>query len=326
MAPNIYNRGVASILSSRYLWLDMTRSLTAAVAFLVANACQKPRDEGPPARLVAGTSDTVLVNNLRPVPIPVRVLDAAGRVLPDTAVRFQWTGGAEVPLSVDGMVTCSRAGDATVRASIGNVATSALVRCRPVQILGVQGPVNIVLGDSARDLPVVALGPDGAPVDLLDLTVIVRDSSVAAMDGHRLRARASGSTMVEVRAGDQSGGASAKVYQPVTTLDGLRRDQEHVAVPLRLASGEVRRWRIPAGGYMFWMLPYEYEGRGLQIRLEGANCEPAEPQKPVSGGFAFPPRFTCLATSDASVIVAHPSRASSAPALAGVLLLRRLDL
>lgn len=304
----------------------MMRTLTSAVALLAASACQAPSVKGPPARLVAGTSDTVLVNNLRPVPIPVRVLDAAGHVLPDTGVRFQWTGGAEVPVSVVGMVTCSRAGDATVRASIGSVTTSVLLRCRPVQILGVQGPVNIVLGDSARDLPVVALGPDGAPVDLVALTVIVLDSSVASMDGQRLRAHRSGSTMVEVRAGDQSGAASAKVYQPVSTLDGLRPDQEHVAVPLRLAPGELRRWRIPAGGYMFWMLPYEYEGRGLQVRLEGANCEPAEPQKPVSGGFAFPPRFICLARSDASVIVTHPSRAPSAPVLAGVLLLRRLGL
>jgi coniferyl-aldehyde dehydrogenase len=47
--------------------------------------------------------------------------------------------------------------------------------------------------------------------DILALRVIIWDSSVAAMDGQRLRPPASGSTMVEVRAGDQSGGASAKV-------------------------------------------------------------------------------------------------------------------
>jgi hypothetical protein len=51
------------------------RTATAAVALLLASACK-----APPARLVTGASDTVVVNNQRPVHLPVRVLDARGRV------------------------------------------------------------------------------------------------------------------------------------------------------------------------------------------------------------------------------------------------------
>ena len=71
--------------------------------------------KGPPARLVAGIGDTVVVNNLRPVRVPMRVLDAAGHVLPDTGVRYLWTSGVPVSVSRRGVVTCTQAGDATPR-------------------------------------------------------------------------------------------------------------------------------------------------------------------------------------------------------------------
>jgi hypothetical protein len=199
-----------------------------------------------------------------------------------------------------------------------------LVRCRPVKILGVEGPVNLVLGDSARDLPVVALGPDYSPVDLLRMRVIIDDNSVAVMEGQRVRARAPGATFAEVRAGERSGGVGIKVYEPVTALDGVSPERQHLAIRLTLRAGEQRRYRIPPGAYMLWMLPYEYEGRGLQIRVEGASCESSEQPRPVSGGFANPPH-KCHTRSDAWVIVAHPSAAPFAPAMDGTLLLRRLD-
>lgn len=298
-------------------------TLKGLAFLLLASACHLPGVEGPPARLVAGTSDTLVVNHLRPVRIPVRVLDAAGHVLSDTGVRFQWTDGLEVPATAEGQVTCNRSGDATIRASLGLLSTSVLVRCRPVKVLGVEGPVNLVLGDSARDLPVVALGPDYSPVDLLRMRVIIDDISVAVMEGQRVRARAPGATFAEVRAGEKSGGVGIKVYQPVSALDGVSPERQHLAVRLTLSAGEQRRYRIPPGGYMLWMLPYEYEGRGLQVRVEGASCESSAQPRPVSGGLANPPR-KCHASSDAWVVVSHPSAESSAPAVDGTLLLRQL--
>ncbi len=74
---------------------------------------------GRPARLVAGIADTVVVNNWRPMQLPMHVFDAAGHVLPDTGVRFQWISGARVPVSSRGVVTCTHAGDTTLNASLG---------------------------------------------------------------------------------------------------------------------------------------------------------------------------------------------------------------
>src|SRR3989442_15834344 len=65
---------------------------SAAVALVVLAACK-----GPPARLIASIADTVVVNNARPVQMPMHVFDAAGHVLPDTGVRFQWTSGRPHP-------------------------------------------------------------------------------------------------------------------------------------------------------------------------------------------------------------------------------------
>jgi hypothetical protein len=63
------------------------------------------------------------------------------------------------------------------------------------------------------------------------------------------------------------------------------------------------------------MLPYEDETRGLQLRVEGANCLPA----PITRR-----RYVCLAKNDAWVIVYHPS-IKPAPDLTGKLLLRRVN-
>src|SRR5688572_14476153 len=104
------------------------RVVTAVLALLFVMACKQP-----PARLVVGVSDTVIVNSQRPIQIPIQVLDAAGHVLPDTGVRYQWTSGAPVTVSATGVATCTQAGDATIRASLGPLSIDFLLRCRPVR-------------------------------------------------------------------------------------------------------------------------------------------------------------------------------------------------
>jgi hypothetical protein len=291
------------------------RALTAAAALLVASACK-----GPPARLVVGASDTVIVNNSSsPIQLPARVLDAAGHDLDATGVRYQWTAGVAVPVSQTGTVTCTQPGDAMVRASLGDslggLATSVLIRCRPVRSVRVSGPVQLVLGDTARQLEIQALGVDGRPVGLLVGNVDIDDTSVAALEGLRVRPRSPGAALLQVTVGDKYGRAGVHVYERVETLDGLRPDQRMVIVPLRLGSGEMRRWRLPAGEYTLAMLPEDSEPTGLRLRIDGANCLPSRLTRR---------RYTCLARRDASVIVYHPSRAKSASQLTGELLVWRL--
>ena len=73
----------------------MTRRhiVTAVVALLFTSACK-----GPPSRLVAGVSDSVVVSSRRPVLIPMRVFDASGHTLQTTGVRYSRTSGVPVPV------------------------------------------------------------------------------------------------------------------------------------------------------------------------------------------------------------------------------------
>lgn len=281
---------------------------------MVASACSAPVD-GPPARLVVGTSDTLIVSNLRPFQIPARVLDSSGHALQMTGVRYEWTAGDSIPISATGIVTCTRNADATLRASVGVLVATALLQCRPVRTVHIAGPMQFTLGDSAQAIPVEALGIDSSRVEMFAASAEIMDSSIAGLDGMLIRPRKPGATLASVRVGDRSAAVGVHVYERVNTLDGLRPEQTFVAVPLRLTSGEVRRWRLPAGIWMLTMLPYEDEARGLRLRIEGANCLPA----PIT-----PRRYVCLAKDQASVIVYHPS-IKPAPHLAGELLLRRVS-
>ncbi|HEX9085830.1 MAG TPA: hypothetical protein VF836_13905, partial [Gemmatimonadaceae bacterium] len=216
------------------------RTVTAAVALLVASACK-----GPPARLVAGISDTVIVNNRAPVQLPVRVLDAAGHVLQATGMRYRWTSGVPVPVSATGVVVCTKPGDATVRASLGPLNTDVLLRCQPVRDVRALRMMNLVVGDSAQELPFEAVDVDGRPVTLLTGEVTVGDSTIVTVEGIRVRARAPGSTGLTMRVGDRQASASVHVYERVQTPEGVRLGQ-HLAVAVRVAGGEMRRWRISA--------------------------------------------------------------------------------
>lgn len=280
-----------------------TRIVSIVAALLLAGACQGRTTKGAPARLVAGESDTVLVNDRRSVLIPLRVTDAAGRVVPDTAARFTREAGAAIPVSPRGEVTCAQRGDATVRATLGTLTTRFLLRCRPVEALRFPGPIQLVLGDSAREIPVTAYGPDNRPVHLFAARLHVGDTTLVALDGTRLRPRAWGATVLSVTIGDRQASTGVHVYAPATTLESLHRERRLIAVPLRLAPGEVRRWSLPPGGWMLTMWPEEDEGRGPQLRIEGARCG-----RPLGISRR---RFSCASSDPISVVVYAPWRAGA---------------
>ena len=156
-------------------------SLLAFFAFVACN--------GPPARLVAGTADTIVVNNRRPVQLPMRVFDAAGHHLDSTSVRYQWTAGVPVEVSATGIVTCTQAGDATVHAALGALTTHVTLRCRPVSNVRALRMMNLVVGDSAQEFPFEAIDVDGRPVTLLAGDLTVEDSTIVTVEGVCVRAR-----------------------------------------------------------------------------------------------------------------------------------------
>lgn len=281
------------------------RALLCVVTLAAMTGCK-----GPPARLVAGIADTVIVNNRRPVQLPMRVLDAGGHLLAKTGVRYRWMSGMPVSVSATGVTKCTHAGDATVRASLGVLASNVIVRCRPVGAVRALRMMNLIVGGPAEELPFEAIGLDSELVTTLTGRITLEDSTIATIEGQRVRALEPGSTGLTMRVGDRTAYTSVHTYERVTTPEGIRPGQ-HIAVPVRLAGGEMRRWRISASpyGYFLAMLPDRDEQSMPRFTIVGANCSPGMDAH----------SFFCLAQHDAWVIVYHPQQIDSTEVLSGML-------
>jgi len=278
----------------------------ACAALFGAVAC----GNGQPARLVAGNADTVVVNGLRPEQLPMQVLDRSGHVLPDSGVRYEWTSGLPISVSTRGAVTCPHAGDATVRASLGRLATPIVVRCRPVHEIRVfGGELNMFVGDPPQDLVFEAVDPAGRRVT--EVAARVRfDSTLVALDHWRIRARAPGRAAVEISIGDQWAFYPLHVFERASTVDGIRPGQ-HLAVPVRLAAGEMRSWQLPPSppSYDFKLLPDQGTPPTARLAVVGANCERS----------SDPLSRWCFALPGASVVVYYPQQGRSAQLWSGTL-------
>jgi hypothetical protein len=257
----------------------------------------------------------VVLNNQRPVQLPVRVLDARGHVLDSIGVRYEWISGAPITVSTSGMTTCTQTGDAKVRASFGQLAKDIVVYCRPVRDVRGLLMMNLVLGGPPQALPFEAVGADGSPVTLLSARLSIDDSTIATLEGQRIRALSPGSTHLTVRIGDRRASASVHVYERVRSPEQIRPGQ-HLAVPVRLAAGETRKWRIPAAQEVFFVtvLP-DREEPTPGLAIVGANCAP---------GFDAQ-SFYCLARRDASVIVYRRQGVDQAQEVRGTLAVWRQD-
>jgi hypothetical protein len=280
-------------------------------ALFFASAC-----ENPPARIVAGVADTVVINSNRPVLLPIRVLDADGHVLTDTAVRYRWKSGLPISVSAKGVVGCSKSGDATVRASLGPLATDVLVRCRPVRTVRALRMLNLVVGGPDQDLPFEAVGMDGQPVTLMTGQITVEDSAILSVTGLSIRALAAGESGLTMRVGNRTAFTNVQAYAVARSPEGLRPGQR-VAVPVRVAGGEMQRWRLSRSPHLYFlaMLPDSSEELMPRLAIVGANCFQG----------LGPHTFFCLARQEASVIVYHPQNVDPRQTLRGTLAVWRQE-
>ena len=214
---------------------------------------------GPPARLVAGLgigSDGIVVNNVGPVQLSMRVLDAAGHRLAPTDVRYQRISGVPITVSTRGVVQCKQRGDAVVRESLATVKKDFVIHCQPIRTLRSAGWGNFVVGESARILSVDAVGLDGHPVTRIAARLRVDDSTIATLDGDgRLRPLRPGHASINVEIGDRVAGAEVMVFEPVRTFEGLRPDQRLVVAPIHLTRGASLRWPLPTGVFFLTFSP-----------------------------------------------------------------------
>lgn len=208
---------------------------------------------GPPTRLVVGggiDSDGIVVNNLGPVHLSMRVLDAAGHRLERTDVRYQRISGVPITVSTRGIVLCKQRGDAVVRASLATLHKDFVIHCQPIRTLRSAGWGNFVVGESARILSVDAVGLDGNPVTRIAARLRVDDSTIATLDGDgRLRPLRPGNASIDVEIGDRLTRAEVTVFEPVRTFEGLRPDQRWVVAPIHVTRGASLRWPLPTGRF-----------------------------------------------------------------------------
>jgi hypothetical protein len=253
----------------------------------------------------------------------VHAFDAKGRTVVGAPIRFERLGGADVPITSAGAVKCTKSGDLSVRAVLDSLTTRVFVRCRLVDTVQVQGPIQFVLGDSKfgrpRAFPLGVYGADGRPVSLFTASIFLLDSNVAKLRGTTIDPRLQGVSLVEVHIGDHEGGTGVHIYQRVGALDALdtllrvHPQRRQFAVPLRMESGAQYWQHLPPGGWMLTLLPQEeHDPNPIRIFVDGAVCD--------SNFLNDPGRLGCSVGSRASVIVYRPfARPASAPASAYLL-------
>ena len=271
---------------------DLRLELTTAALLAVA-ACK-----GQPARLLAGLADTVVVNNVSPVRMPMHVFDAAGHELPDTGIRFQWMSGAAVPVSDKGVLKCTQAGDATLRASLGALVTQVIVRCRPVRAVLGGGELSLLVGDSSRVLAFAPVDSAGRPVKLFTMGISY-DSAIVTLEQWRIHARAPGHASVDVYIGDGWAHWWVGVYERAQSLEDMHPG-DHRAVPVRLAGGEMLSLQLPPSPptISVTILPDRDTLRVPQLAMLAANCQRRFHDRQRD--------YWCFALHGASVVAYHP--------------------
>ncbi|MDB4914522.1 MAG: hypothetical protein JWM95_2166 [Gemmatimonadetes bacterium] len=268
--------------------------------------------DGPPAFLTADRRGELVVNSERPVQLSIHVVDAAGHALPSSNVRYQWTSGVPVSVSAGGVITCSQAGDATVRAALGALEARLSLHCRPVHDVRATVMMDVVVGEDARALRFEATDASGQSVTELAGIISIRDSTIATLESQRIHARAPGITSATVSVGDHASFTAVHSYQRVEQLDAIVAGQ-HLAVRVRLAPREMRRWSIPAGSYFLAIHTHDNEQTRPQLAVAGAVCK------------AVLEHFECWAREPATVIAYYPRNINHDEPLTGTLTIWRQE-
>ena len=234
--------------------------------------------KGPPARLLAGSassSDGIVVNNVHPVQFPMRVFDAKGRSLNANGIEYRRVSGAVLSITPEGVVSCTRAGDAMVRATVGSISTDVAVRCRPVRVVEANSWITLFAGGPIQDLPFAAIGEDGRPVTELRGALKVRDSTIATLSGSAIRPLKAGETEVVVSIGDQTATIRVVVHEWDIPFKRLRSGQRFVAIPVRLQRGDTLHFPLPVGRYWLKYLP-RHVGEAPPTIIADIMCGPGD--------------------------------------------------
>jgi hypothetical protein len=273
----------------------MLRRLTtqlSALGLIAAAACG-----GKAVRLVAGTSDTVVVNDRLQVPVPVYGLDASARRIEVRGVEFKPISENGITLSRDGQVKCSGRADATSRATLGNASTAFTLLCRPIRGFVAHDEMRLMMGGPSEDLGATAVGVDGRAISLLAGSVTTEDTMVVSVREGRVYPRALGRTLIHVKAGGCGTTILVEVFERVGSAAAMQPFQQYIVAPLHLVGNELRTWPIAPGRYELLLIADSTSRRELTLGASESNCAhwPGDRQ-----------RYVCIAGENSSVIVRNP--------------------
>jgi hypothetical protein len=266
--------------------------LSRLVVFAIVFACGC---SSRPVRIVAGTNDSLVVNNRLSVPLPVYGVDARGRRHTIAGLQYQRIGGDSISLTPDGRVTCSRRADARVTVSHEPLTKTFSLLCRPILAVGVKRIWVLSDGDSAA-LDPTAIGMEGEHEPLIAGVATVQDTSIAYVDHGRVFGRHAGETRIVIDAGDCTNDATVEVNQSVATSLALAPFQIFVGGPVELAPGESRTWTVAPGPYIIWT--GGDTDRGVAFGTSNINC--------ARDGLAG--QYSCIALANGTVIVRNMRR------------------
>ena len=277
----------------------------AAIGACASVALLRPR----PTRLEVTArvgDDTVVVNQMHPTRLGVSVLDQYGRRLrADGAVQYRWIAGDSIPLTSSGEVRCDNHSDATVRATFRSLFQQFVLRCRPVASIEAPTWLDLVVGDSTRDLSFVAHGPDGRAVTELRGAVTVPDGAIVAAQRTTIRPKRSGETVAIVEVGDAEARIPIVVYQPVKSFVDNPQRERLMAMNVSLARGDTIEVPLPKAA--FWVT-YFSKDRGIApptIELQGeGSCTTGDgvrARRIEDGEYAK----YCLAGNGTRMMIAH---------------------
>ncbi len=305
--------------------LRLTASISIVLLAIAAGAAAMQLRDGPPARLLpdrAQEGDGIVINNILPVAMPMRVVDARGHTLDVHTVRYERVAGDQMTISQAGVLTCVSKGDATVRASLADLVSLINVHCRPVTEIDASSWMDFVPGDAPRAIPFVAIGVDNQAVGDLRGSMQIADSSIARLTNSTVTPRAIGTTMLTVTIGDKRTHIAVVVHEPVTRLDNLTPTQRNVAIMIGMPPHSRVEFPAPRGTMWVKYLPRDGGLTPPTIHFEGPGfCLDGDASRahwlPTDEYGAY-----CFAGAGARIVV---SRAESGTnSLRGALLIERV--
>lgn len=147
----------------------------AIVSLVFAVGCKAT--DAKSARRSIDQVDTIVVNSVRPFALPVASTREASSSKSNSPIVFRRESGDSSLLANAHEILCSHRGDVTLRSGAEGEEQHILVRRRPVVAARLATPIQLVLGDSAQSLHVIAYDRDSQPVTLLSGTITTRDST-----------------------------------------------------------------------------------------------------------------------------------------------------